>query len=182
MLTEILSELQKHCVFWQSISSRSGSRATQNVLDYQSRTKALSSWSSPENTATLVAYCPTGPQPISAQTTIKIRLAPAYRQDCWNSPSSPSPSKVKRPPRPCSAREGVGVFGAPTIVPRVGYELCLPRFHPPNSCGGLTYHSRRCRCQELSVIPLSSEGDLQAPGKITTTNPWLRLPIPRGGT
>jgi len=28
--------------------------------------------------------------------------------------------------------------GAPSDVPVVGYGLCLPRFHPWTSCGGLS--------------------------------------------
>ncbi len=32
------------------------------------------------------------------------------------------------------------------------------------------------------AAPWLSRPGLQAHGKITTTNPWLRLPIPRGGT
>ncbi len=40
----------------------------------------------------------------------------------------------------------------------------------------------RCRRQETSEPPSLPRAGLQTPGKITTTNPWLRLPIPRGGT
>ncbi len=36
---------------------------------------------------------PYWPAAYFAQTTITVRPTPAYRQDCWNSPSSPSPSK-----------------------------------------------------------------------------------------
>jgi hypothetical protein len=32
------------------------------------------------------------------------------------------------------------------------------------------------------AAPWLSRAGLKTPGKITTTNPWLRLPIPRGGT
>ncbi len=31
--------------------------------------------------------------------------------------------KARRPPGPCSAQEGIGIVGAPSIVPDVGYGL-----------------------------------------------------------
>ncbi len=37
--------------------------------------------------------------------------------------------KPKRPPGPCSAREGVWICAEPSILPVVGYVLSLPRFH-----------------------------------------------------
>ena len=45
--------------------------------------------------------------------------------------------KAQRLPGPCSAREGVKISGAPTIVPEVGRGLSLPRFHavlPVGAC------------------------------------------------
>jgi len=38
------------------------------------------------------------------------------------------------------------------------------------------------RFEDAGKIPRSSRAGLRTSGKITTTNPWLRLPIPRGGT
>jgi len=38
------------------------------------------------------------------------------------------PCKTKCPPGHYSAREGVGIVGAPSVVPRVGRGLCSPPF------------------------------------------------------
>jgi len=40
------------------------------------------------------------------------------------------------------------MFGAPSLVPEVGSELCLPRFHPCVSCEGLSIPSMGQSCQE----------------------------------
>lgn len=53
--------------------------------------KTVSTWSFPENTATPAAYLPTGPQPISAQLSIKVPLTPACQQGCRH-PAFPGPT------------------------------------------------------------------------------------------
>jgi len=58
------------------------------------------------------------------------------------------PSKIKTPPGPCSAREGVRMCGAPTILPEVGYGLCLPRFQSCISRRGLSIANRAGRVKD----------------------------------
>lgn len=41
----------------------------------------------------------------------------------------PFPPKSKRPPGRAPPGRASGSYGAPSIVPPVGQELCLPRFH-----------------------------------------------------
>ncbi len=62
------------------------------------------------------------------------------------------------------------MFGAPSIVPKVGPELlCLPRFQLWTSCRGLNYRPGARAVSRVFATPLLAEGT-QAPEKISTTN------------
>jgi len=93
------------------------------------------------------------------------------------------PLKTKRPPGHAPPEKAFECLVRLRLCLRWAKNYAYPGSIPHSPPEGLSIAEAPGGVKTLrQAAPWLSRAGLQTPGKITTTNPWLRLPIPRGGT